>query len=200
MLWVKLTTLAILINQNELYKSETWLRQCLCEPQPAPFPAMLLAWLQAGVGVHTQEISTSRGQANPSHSANYCWQGTVSQHRRQKLNSSCLKYSLCSETIPKLLQLDIRIVLCRRWDKRNFRHIYDSDTRGDAHCFNKCITCWMLFIYPILGRMCAAKLPPSTSETGTHQSQSFYYTLKFMTSQIKCLLLTFAGLDRKSVV
>ena len=115
-------------------------------------------------------------------------------HPSLSLNSSCLKYSLCSETIPKLLQLDIRIVLCRRWDKRNFRHIYDSNTRGDTHCFNKCITCWMLFIYPTLGRMCAAKLPPSTSETGTHQSQTFYYTLKFTTSQIKCLLLTFAGL------
>ena len=117
-------------------------------------------------------------------------------HPSLLLNRSCLKYSLCSETIPKLLQFDIRIVLCRRWDKRNFRHIYDSDTRGDAHCFNKCITCWMLFIYPILGRMCAAKLPPSTSETGTRQPQSFYYTLKFMTSQIKCLLLTFAQFKR----
>ena len=52
----------------------------------------------------------------------------------------------------------------------------------------------MLFIYPVLGRMCAAKLPPSPSETSTRQSHSYYYALKCMTSQIKRLFLTFAGL------
>ena len=86
------------------------------------------------------------------------------------------------------------MVIRRRWDKRKFGHIYDSDTPWDTHCLNKFVTCWMLFIHPVLGRVCAAKLPPSPSETRTHQSQFLYYTLKFMTSSIKCLFLIFAGL------
>ena len=56
---------------------------------------------------------------------------------------------------------------------------------------------WLGVIYlPRACRICTAKSPPSISDTSTHQSQSRHYTLKFMTLQIKCLFLTFAGLVR----
>lgn len=90
------------------------------------------------------------------------------------LNTLCLNKT----KQPKNLQIGIRTVVYR-----------DSDVQWDTHCLNKFITCWMLFIYLVLGRRCTAKLPPSTSEKSIHQPQSLYYILKFLIFQIKCLAL-----------